>query len=324
MTLEWLRRRDPVLDRHLRTYLFTTEPVTEVEAEAEAGARRRRVGLARDRQPEGNRLMDHLYRDLAPISEAAWSQIEDEAKSRLVTYLAARKLVDVDGPHGWGYSATDLGRVDEVDSPSEGVRALRRRVRPVVELRAGLRRLARGARRRGPRERGDIELPELDEAVRQIALAENVAVFHGYAAAGILGITEESSHPPSPSRPTWSSTPKWWRRRPTCCASAGIGGPYGLAIDPAIYTGDRGDGRARGLPAARPPAPDPRRPVVWAPGVEGGVVLSQRGGDFVLHIGQDLSIGYRDHDADVVRLYVEESFSFRVLEPDAAVALTRA
>jgi ferritin-like protein len=36
MTLEWLRRHDPVLDRHLRTYLFTSEPVTDVEAEAEA------------------------------------------------------------------------------------------------------------------------------------------------------------------------------------------------------------------------------------------------------------------------------------------------
>jgi hypothetical protein len=37
MTLEWLRRRDPMLDRHLRTYLFTSEPMTEVEAAAEAG-----------------------------------------------------------------------------------------------------------------------------------------------------------------------------------------------------------------------------------------------------------------------------------------------
>ena len=36
MTLEWLRRRDPVMDRHLRTYLFTEEPITEEEAEAEA------------------------------------------------------------------------------------------------------------------------------------------------------------------------------------------------------------------------------------------------------------------------------------------------
>jgi uncharacterized protein len=37
MVLEWLRRQDPVLDRHLRTYLFTSEPVTEIETEAESG-----------------------------------------------------------------------------------------------------------------------------------------------------------------------------------------------------------------------------------------------------------------------------------------------
>jgi uncharacterized linocin/CFP29 family protein len=62
-------------------------------------------------------------------------------------------------------------------------------------------------------------------------------------------------------------------------------------------------------------------PLVWAPGIEGGILLSLRGGDFEFDCGQDLSIGYLDHDADVVRLYIEESFSFRVLEPDAAVAL---
>ena len=62
-------------------------------------------------------------------------------------------------------------------------------------------------------------------------------------------------------------------------------------------------------------------PLVWSPGVDGGVVLSLRGGDFILDSGQDLSIGYLDHDADVVRLYLEESFNFRVLEPDAAVAV---
>ena len=62
-------------------------------------------------------------------------------------------------------------------------------------------------------------------------------------------------------------------------------------------------------------------PLVWAPGVECGVVLSLRGGDFVFDCGEDLSIGYLDHDADVVRLYLEESFSFRVDEPDASVQL---
>ena len=60
---------------------------------------------------------------------------------------------------------------------------------------------------------------------------------------------------------------------------------------------------------------------MWAPGIEGGVVLSLRGGDFKIESGQDLSIGYLDHDADVVRLYLEESLNFRVLEPDAAVAI---
>jgi uncharacterized linocin/CFP29 family protein len=54
------------------------------------------------------------------------------------------------------------------------------------------------------------------------------------------------------------------------------------------------------------------------------VVLSLRGGDFLLDSGQDLSIGYLDHSATSVTLYLEESFSFRVLEPAAAVVLTPA
>jgi uncharacterized linocin/CFP29 family protein len=56
--------------------------------------------------------------------------------------------------------------------------------------------------------------------------------------------------------------------------------------------------------------------------LEGAVVVSQRGGDFVLEIGEDLSIGYERHDADVVELYLVESFAFLVLTSEAAVALT--
>jgi uncharacterized linocin/CFP29 family protein len=62
-------------------------------------------------------------------------------------------------------------------------------------------------------------------------------------------------------------------------------------------------------------------PIVWAPGVNGGVVVSLRGGDFLFESGQDLSIGYEAHDADAVQLYLEESFSFRVATPEAAVPL---
>lgn len=61
--------------------------------------------------------------------------------------------------------------------------------------------------------------------------------------------------------------------------------------------------------------------VVWAPGLDGALVVSKRGGDFIFDVGQDFSIGYTRHDAELVTLYLEESFSFRVTEPDAAVVL---
>ena len=62
-------------------------------------------------------------------------------------------------------------------------------------------------------------------------------------------------------------------------------------------------------------------PIVWAPGVNGALVVSLRGGDFLLDCGQDLAIGYHAHDVDSVHLYLVESFSFRVATPEAAVAL---
>ena len=63
-------------------------------------------------------------------------------------------------------------------------------------------------------------------------------------------------------------------------------------------------------------------PIVWSPGVRGAVVVSMRGGDFLLESGEDLSIGYDHHDADNVHLYLVESFSFRVASADAAVVLS--
>jgi uncharacterized linocin/CFP29 family protein len=267
--------------------------------------------------------MDHLYRELAPISEAAWEQIEDEAKSRFVTQLAARKLVDLSGPHGWGYSSTDLGRVEEVPSPAEGVVALRRRVQPLVELRASFS-VSREELDDAERGAGNIELPELDEAVRQIALAENVSIFHGYADAGILGITESTSHATLTFGEDMEQYPMAVAQAADVLRRAGIGGPYGLAIGPDLYTGIVETTEHGGHLLFDHLRQILGGPLVWAPGVDGGIVLSLRGGDFVIDSGQDLSVGYSDHDASVVRLYLEESFTFRVMEPDAAIALTRA
>ncbi len=266
--------------------------------------------------------MDHLYRNLAPVSEAAWEQIESEAKTRLVTHLAARKLVDMSGPHGWSYSASDLGRVEDVRAPAEGVAAARRRVLPLVELRASFA-VSREELDAADRGANNIDMPELDEAVRQIAIAENSTVFHGYAAAGMLGITEQSAHPPITIADDTEQYPKDVARATDLLRRSGIGGPYGLAIDPETYTRIVETAEHGGYLLLDHLRRLLGGPLVWSPGVTGGIVLSLRGGDFVLDCGQDLSIGYSGHDSDVVRLYVEESFSFHVLEPDAAVVLTR-
>ena len=264
--------------------------------------------------------MNHLHRDLAPISEAGWDAIDDEAKSRLPTYLAARKLVDFAGPHGWTHSATDLGRITSISGPSEGVAAAQRVVLPLVELRTEFK-VSRVELDDVDRGTNNPDLAELDEAVRQIALGENVTVFHGHEAAGLRGITDSTSHEPIALAGDIAGAPDGVARGVNLLRQAGVDGPYGLAICPDMYTRIVESTEYGGHLLLDHLRKILGGPLVWAPGIEGGVVLSLRGGDFQIDCGQDLSIGYLDHDADAVRLYIEESFNFRVLEPDAAVAL---
>jgi uncharacterized linocin/CFP29 family protein len=265
-------------------------------------------------------MTNHLLRELAPISTAGWEAIEHDVKPRLTTYLAARKLVDFDGPHGWAHSATHLGRVESIDGVSEDLTARLRRVLPLVEVQASFtvsRRELEDAERGAP----DVDFADLDAAARRIALGENMAVFHGYAAAGVQGITDGTSHAPITLGEEFERYPTTVAQAVDALRQAGIGGPYGLAIAPAVYTGIIETTEHAGYPLLDHLRQILEGPVVWAPGVECGVVLSLRGGDFILDCGQDISIGYTDHTADEVRLYLEESFSFRVVEGDAAVAL---
>jgi uncharacterized linocin/CFP29 family protein len=44
--------------------------------------------------------MNNLHRELAPISDTAWAQIEEEASRTLKRYLAGRRVVDLHGPSG--------------------------------------------------------------------------------------------------------------------------------------------------------------------------------------------------------------------------------
>jgi uncharacterized linocin/CFP29 family protein len=265
--------------------------------------------------------VNHLLRSTAPISDAGWQLLDEEATERLTPALAARKLVDFSGPHGWQHSGTNLGRVGALsESPVEGVEAHQRRVLPLVELRAGFS-VSRSELRDADRGAADADLASLDEAARRIARAENNAVCHGFEAAAIAGITQASSHAPITLSEDFDAYPGHVAKAVELLVEAGIDGPYGLALGPACYTGVIETTEHGGYLVFDHLHKILGGPIVRAPGVEGALVLSLRGGDFLFEAGQDLSIGYESHDADTVWLYLEESFSFRVATEEAAVAL---
>jgi uncharacterized linocin/CFP29 family protein len=267
--------------------------------------------------------MNHLLRQLAPISDSAWSELDDEARERLAPALAARKLVDFSGPHGWNYSATNLGRTESIPgAPCDGVTGTQRRVLPLVELRADFE-LSLDELRAADRGALDADLEPLDEAAHQIAVAENIAVFHGWHGA-LTGIGETTPSEPIPLGDVTDEYP-----RPVAAAvqrllQSGVAGPYALALGSEQYQRVAETAEHGGYPLFDHLAKILDGPIVWAPGVKGAVVLSLRGGDFVFESGQDLSLGYSSHDGDVVRLYLEESFSFHVATAEAAVVLSAA
>jgi len=266
--------------------------------------------------------VNHLLRELAPISDSAWRALDEEARERLRGPLAARRLVDFSGPHGWERSATNLGRAEKVEGPDgEGVTALARRVLPLVELRADFA-ISRSELADADRGALDADLEPLDRAARQISLAENVAVFHGWTRAGIAGIAEVSPIEPEPLGEDVEEYPRCVARAVESIRAGGVEGPFGLALGPEEHTRVIESAEHGGYPLLDHLAKILEGPIVWAPGLKGGIVLSLRGGDFLFESGQDLSLGYDRHDAEAVHLYLEESFSFLVATPEAAVALT--
>jgi uncharacterized linocin/CFP29 family protein len=267
---------------------------------------------------------NHLLRAHAPISDAGWALIDDEARERLGVALAARRLVDFAGPHGWEHSATNLGRTEPVaEAPCDGVEAVRRRVLALAEIRAPFT-VTREELRAGDRGAQDVDFAELDQAARNLAVAENKAVFHGWPQAGIQGITEASPHAEIARGSEFNDYPRPVAKAVELLLQRGIGGPYGLALGTDDYTGVIETAEHGGYPLFDHLAQILDGPIVWSPGVRGAVVLSQRGGDFLFESGQDISVGYERDDADGVRLYLEESFSFRVATPEAAVGIAPA
>lgn len=268
---------------------------------------------------------DHLLREKAPIPTIAWQAIDDEARERLTPQLTARRLADWTGTAGWQTSSVDLGRSTRLSGPppgvtAEGATSRLRRVQPLAEFRVPftvsrdeIDDLQRGAQ--------DPEFDDLARAARQAAVIENRAIFHGWPEAGFEGIAGVSPY----DALTLGDNPDAYPGVVACAVDQlrrnGIEGPYAMAIAPEGYTRIVETAEHGGYPLFEHLSRILGGQIHRAPGLDGAVVISQRGGDFLLDVGQDLAIGYHDHDANEVHLYLEESFTFRAVEPDASVCL---
>jgi uncharacterized linocin/CFP29 family protein len=263
--------------------------------------------------------MNNLHRELAPISEAAWAQIEEEASRTLKRYLAARRVVDVRDPGGTALAAVGTGHVRDIAAPGDGIVARQREVKPLVELRVPFE-LDRHAIDDVERGSNDSDWQPLKDAARLVAFAEDRAIFEGYAAAGIQGIRQGTSNPIVALPTDVSDYPRAIAGALTQLRLVGVNGPYSVLLGADTYTA-LSAADDNGYPVLDHIKLLLNEDIIWAPAIAGAIVLTKRGGDFDLHIGQDISIGYLGHSDSAVRLYLQETFTFLMLTAEAAVAL---
>jgi uncharacterized linocin/CFP29 family protein len=262
--------------------------------------------------------MNNLHRELAPISEAAWTQIEEETSRTMKRYLAGRRVVDVHGAAGSALSAVGTGHQRAIESPGDGVTSQLREAKSLVELRVPFD-LDRQMVDDVERGANDSDWQPAKEAARKLAFAEDRAIFEGYAVAGIVGVRQGTSNPKK-------SLPADVRKYPEAFAQAlsqlrlvGVNGPYSILLSANAYT-ELAETSDYGYPVLEHVKRLVEGKIIWAPAIDGAFIVTTRGGDLDLHLGQDTSIGYLSHTERHVRLYLQETFTFFYLTSECAVA----
>lgn len=265
--------------------------------------------------------MDILKRSLAPFGSETWNFLDEEATDVLNQKLKARKEVEFLGPKGLGLSSINTGRFSPVGIEDvEGVSYSTREVLPLVELKvpftmklSELEALARGAE--------DVQTDELVEAAAKLAKAENKAVFYGLDEVNIKGIVEASEHDEVSVSGGEKELISGLLKALTLFEENSVGGSKRLLLGPELYTllYELDD---KGYPLKRKVEEMVDNGAVLVPDLANrGLLISERGGDFELTVGQDISLGFEERRDDEVELFFLETFTFRVNGPEAAVVL---
>jgi uncharacterized linocin/CFP29 family protein len=263
--------------------------------------------------------MNNLHRELAPISDAAWAQIEEETSRTLKRYFAGRRVVDVHGPVGSAVSAVGTGHLRTITAPGDGIISRQREAKALVELRVPFE-LERQMIDDVERGSNDSDWQPAKDAARKLAFAEDRVIFEGYAAAGIVGVRHGTSNPKQSLPADVRTYPEAFAQALSQLRLVGVNGPYAILLSADAFT-ELGETSDYGYPVLEHVKRLVDGKIIWAPAIDGAFVVTTRGGDLDLHIGEDTSIGYISHTDTHVRLYLEESFTFFYLTSESAVAL---
>lgn len=261
--------------------------------------------------------MDILKRGLAPIVPEAWDEIDAQAKSVLRATLTGRKIVDVDGPKGWGYDAISEGTLSLLDeTPVEGVNFGIREVIPLLEIRVpftlpmwDLDDISRGSK--------IVDFTPVHEAARKAALFEDTVVFEGIEDAGILGLQLEADNEAIEMKLDDESILTALTKALRVLQNKNVEGPYALVCSEALWT--KIQITSCGYPLLKKVEALVGNKIILSSQYDTSMLVSLRGGDSELVIGQDFSIGYQSHTNTEVNFYITETLAFRVNGPEAIV-----
>lgn len=264
--------------------------------------------------------MEILKRNLAPISTAAWEVIDNTARDVLKANLSARRFVDINGPYGMGFTGINLGRLENAKGEKGNVQYGIYAIQPLVETRTffslkiwELDNIARGAK--------DIQLDSLVDAGKKAAAFEETAIYDGLKDGKIKGIFEIGEKSKLTLLPEYDSIVECLQEELNKMKEVGIADSFNFIVNKELWK------------VVNKPVPggvlknileqELGGKVLYSAAIDKAgkkaVLASAKGGDFELTLGQDFSIGYHHHTHEEISLFLTESFSFRVIVPEALV-----
>ncbi len=260
--------------------------------------------------------MNILRKSHAPITEEAWDIINDQAKKVFNSILSARRFVDVDGPKGLNFEAVALGRLDVSENQKGKIKYGINKVLPLIETRSPfslelweLDNAARGAK--------DLNLDAMEEAAFNIGEFEEKLIYNGFQKANVTGLKEVNKNKSDEYPEKVENLPKIISGLISEFVKSSVEGPYSLILNTGRW--EKLSSFVNGYPLKKIIKDLIGGNIILAPAINDAFLVSTRGGDFRLTVGQDLSIGYQSHDHKSVNLYFMESFTFQIIEPAAVI-----